>query len=641
MSPIIKNILRLAVPLAALLLPACGGGISSQRDPGEALARYTVSGAVSGLTGTLVLQNNSGDNITVTADGNFTFTGMFSSGSTYAVSVLTQPVGQTCSVSTGVGTVSGNNVSNVAVTCSAYAYTVGGTVSGLSGTVVLQNNSGDNLTISTNGYFTFASAISDGGAYTVTVLTQPTGQTCTVSAGAGTVSGGNVTGIALVCAINTFEVVVDAGATGGGTWSGTNPDVFTSNASVATVSVTDIQSRLNAGIPVTIITSPAALGNGDISVSSAVSWSANTLTLKARRNITFNAALNGSGTAGLALQYGQGAVAAGNTGTYKVSAPVNLASTGSFSTKLGSDGAVNSYTILTSLGAAGSVTTTDLQGMNGGLGGNYVLGANIDASATNTWNAGAGFTPVGGNANLPAAVPNFTGSFDGLGHTITGLTINNAGTDFQGLFGKSSGTLRNVGLLNSSVSGRSAVGTLAGFSSVAISYCYADGGSVTGNWSGAGIGGLKGGGGGSISNSYANVTLSNGGFGGIANSAGGLAGNAGAVSNSYATGSVYGNTDSIGGLLGQANGAITNSYATGAVTAAGGATNVGGLVGKANGGGSASNSYWDKQATGQNGSALGTGVNTTTEMKTQATFSGWDFVGMWKIVEGVSYPTLR
>jgi hypothetical protein len=74
--------------------------------------------------------------------------GMFSSGSTYVVTVLTQPTGQTCSVSTGVGTVSGNNVSNVAVTCSAYAYTVGGTVSGLSGTVVLQNNSGDNLSIS-------------------------------------------------------------------------------------------------------------------------------------------------------------------------------------------------------------------------------------------------------------------------------------------------------------------------------------------------------------------------------------------------------------------------------------------------------------------------------------------------------------
>src|SRR5712691_328654 len=63
--------------------------------------------------------------------------------------------------------------------------TVGGTVSGLSGTVVLQNNGTANLTVSANGSFTFPAAINSGSLYNVTVLTQPTGETCSVANGAG------------------------------------------------------------------------------------------------------------------------------------------------------------------------------------------------------------------------------------------------------------------------------------------------------------------------------------------------------------------------------------------------------------------------------------------------------------------------
>ena len=58
------------------------------------------------------------------------------------------------------------------------SYTVGGTVSGLTGTVVLQNNGSDNLSVSADGLFTFGTALNNGATYTVTVLTQPTGQTC-------------------------------------------------------------------------------------------------------------------------------------------------------------------------------------------------------------------------------------------------------------------------------------------------------------------------------------------------------------------------------------------------------------------------------------------------------------------------------
>ncbi len=78
----------------------------------------------------------------------------------------------------------------------AIEYTVSGTVSGLSGTLVLQNNGVDDLTLTADGAFTFATALVDGSAYDVTVLTQPVGQICTITAGSGTLAGADVPGAA-------------------------------------------------------------------------------------------------------------------------------------------------------------------------------------------------------------------------------------------------------------------------------------------------------------------------------------------------------------------------------------------------------------------------------------------------------------
>ncbi len=78
-------------------------------------------------------------------------------------------------------------------------YTIGGTVTGLNGTLVLQNNGSDDLTITANGSFTFSTRLPDGSTYNVTILTQPTGQTCFIKNGSGTVSGSNVTNIEINC----------------------------------------------------------------------------------------------------------------------------------------------------------------------------------------------------------------------------------------------------------------------------------------------------------------------------------------------------------------------------------------------------------------------------------------------------------
>jgi putative esterase len=82
---------------------------------------------------------------------------------------------------------------------SSPTYAVGGSTSGLSGTVVLQNNGADNLTLTANGSFAFATKLAGGAAYNVTVKTNPSGQSCSVANGSGTIAGSDVSNIAVSC----------------------------------------------------------------------------------------------------------------------------------------------------------------------------------------------------------------------------------------------------------------------------------------------------------------------------------------------------------------------------------------------------------------------------------------------------------
>ncbi|WP_298213664.1 hypothetical protein [Acidovorax sp.] len=191
--------------LAAVLLVGCGGGDDDGgTTPPPAAGTFTVGGSVSGLgTGkTLTLQNAGADDLALTANGSFVFVTRLSSGAAYAVTVKAQPAGQRCTVSQGTGNATAN-VANVQVQCenlAAATYTVGGSVSGLTGgSVVLQNNGRDDLSLGSNGGFTFATALAGGGAYAVTVKTQPAGLSCTVSNGSGTVAAANVGSVQVSC----------------------------------------------------------------------------------------------------------------------------------------------------------------------------------------------------------------------------------------------------------------------------------------------------------------------------------------------------------------------------------------------------------------------------------------------------------
>jgi 6-phosphogluconolactonase (cycloisomerase 2 family) len=256
----------------SVLLVGCGGGgggsdaVTAPPPPPPATT-YTIGGSLSGLTGNgLVLQNNAGDNLNVAAKAtSFTFPTAIANGAAYAVTVLTQPSNpaQTCTVSSGSGTVPGANVTMVAIACTVNVYTVGGGISGLTGSgLVLQDNAGDNLNVAAKATsFTFPTAIASGGSYAVTVLTQPSNpaQTCTVSNGSGTVTGANVTKVAITCSANVYTVGGSiSGLTGSGLVMQDNAGDNLSVAAKATSFTFPTAIASGGTYAVTVLTQPSS-----------------------------------------------------------------------------------------------------------------------------------------------------------------------------------------------------------------------------------------------------------------------------------------------------------------------------------------------------------------------------------------------
>lgn len=194
---------RLASPMLLALLAACGGG------GGGGTSAFTIGGNVTGLaSGTqLVLNNNGGSALTISANGAYTFAQTVDANGSYAVTVATQPTGQTCAVANANGSGVVANVTNANVTCSAITYAVGGTVSGLAaGDEVVLSNNGGAVTVTADGSFSIADSAPYNGTYNVTVATQPVGKTCTVANGAGAGVVANVTTVAVSCSANTYAV---------------------------------------------------------------------------------------------------------------------------------------------------------------------------------------------------------------------------------------------------------------------------------------------------------------------------------------------------------------------------------------------------------------------------------------------------
>ena len=164
---------------------------------------YSIGGSVSGLSGTVVLENNGGNNLSVSANGTFTFSSLVAQSAPYDVTVQSDPSGQACTVANGSGTVGSANVTNVSVTCVAAGtggpYSIGGSVSGLSGTVVLENNGGNNLSVSANGTFTFSSPWPRAPPTTSPCRAILPVRSAPSPTDPGTVGSANVTNVSVTC----------------------------------------------------------------------------------------------------------------------------------------------------------------------------------------------------------------------------------------------------------------------------------------------------------------------------------------------------------------------------------------------------------------------------------------------------------
>jgi len=323
-------------------------------------------------------------------------------------------------------------------------------------------------------------------------------------------------------------------------------------------------------------------------------------------------------------------------------------------------------------------TWYDLDAIRDNLGGNYTLMNDLDSTtegyeelASETANEGKGWQPIGAfiDQMVGHGVLGFMGTLDGQGYEIRDLSINRPNQSYIGLFlgvGQE-GVIKDIGLVNATLTGNVGVGALSGWNHGTVSNSYSMG-NVTGH--DQLVGGLVGlNSRGTISNSYATGSVT--GQSGV----GGLVGfnSRGTVSNSYATGSVTGQSG-VGGLTGVNEGIVNNSYS---IVSVAGSEYVGGLVGLKDGGdvsnsyaagsvagfeyvgglmgynyGLWGNSFWDTKTSGQATSDGGAGKGTL-RMKNITTFSGsgWDIVAVanpsmrdpshiWNIVDYETYPFL-
>jgi hypothetical protein len=166
---------------------------------------YKLGGKVGGLAplGQVVLTNKGLSSTVVSKDGDFTFAQPLHDGDEYAVGVLLQPKGQTCTIDKGMGTVKGKDVTDVVITCGlgSPGFSVGGTIAGLAGgkAVLYQAQGGEALVVDKDGAFTFPTKLPDGGEYMVLVVAPPTGRACTVTKGAGKIQTSDVIDVKVTC----------------------------------------------------------------------------------------------------------------------------------------------------------------------------------------------------------------------------------------------------------------------------------------------------------------------------------------------------------------------------------------------------------------------------------------------------------
>lgn len=464
-----------------------------------------------------------------------------------------------------------------------------------------------------------------------------------------------------------------------GTWL-IDPVDFTISSGTAALSVSGIgATTLSASLElgnVSIATAPTGGGNGDIFVNAPVSWAANNkLTLSAHGNIYVNSPITASGASGSVMfEFGLGAVSAGNLADYHVRAPINLRAGNNFSTRRGSDGSINQFLVVTSLGTFGDNSGTTLQGLQPYLNiyppyAYIAIGADIDATATASWDSGRGFLPLDSGSMQ---------ELTGLGHRIDGLHISRTSTTSVGLFSSSFGVIKDLGITNAYISGGRNVGPISGDGgNTAFINCYTSNCEVRSNSNGpVSVGGIAGVAR-YVADSYAEnvfIHASNGYRAGgitgttIVNTVGGYLNDLpnNLITRCWTSGIIHGDNQ-LGGIVGTNFGHVADSYSVAFVYSDyTGRYDVGGIIGQ-NWYGSAANchsmsnivgtsqgnfgstyfincysSFQSAQFVYPNNGTTVTGISTFGNApRAQSSYTNFDFTNTWWMKEGFTRPMLR
>ena len=290
-------------------------------------------------------------------------------------------------------------------------------------------------------------------------------------------------------------------------------------------------------------------------------------------------------------------------------------------------------------------TTAQLNNVRNYLGAHFKMVNDIEftdadfAEGGAFYNDGAGWAPIGdateGNSGFVG--DGFTGTFDGNGYTVKNLYIYISGNSakFAGLFGFSSGTIKNLGMVDGSITAvtrfeHDFAGSIVGVAAGTVTNCY-----NTGTVSGIDAGGIAG----YISNGSISACYNTGNVTGRTY-AGGIAGHIwqGTITNCYNTGSVSGRTTSTvyaGGITGFVTvGTVTNCYNTGTVSATATYAYAGDIVSAVCYDSPITNCYYIASI-GDNRRGI---KCTDAQMKQQSTFVGFDFTDVWTMAGNATYP---
>jgi hypothetical protein len=380
--------------------------------------------------------------------------------------------------------------------------------------------------------------------------------------------------------------------------------VCSPTATNAVLNAGDLETLLASG-NVTVTTTGAKAQANDIRVEAPFAWSStSTLSLTAYQAIFIYQPISVTGIGGVSL-------APGGDGGYRgrlVFADKGHISFQNLSSSVSVSG--TPFTLVSSIASLANAVAANPAGT-------YALAADYDASQDGTY------------ASAPVAT-GLTGTFEGLGNAISGLSISSRHDDSAnvGLFAINEGGIHDIILKHAKISATGKndnVGAVVGLNDGFINYSHSD--AVVKGGEDSSLGGAVGNNMGAL-----NDTSSSGKVSGHGNVGGLMGSNNSLVLESFSTADVTGGTN-IGGLIGSNALPVQNSYATGNVTGDSTSVAVGGLIGADTGSNdmTAALSYSSGNVTGASGAFIGGFVGE--DISGDTAYSYWDTT-----TSGISNP---